>query len=90
MRKNRCSILATSLQNSTTNQPGNKKVADVYGRGFFPFLEPVSLEKGDILDLCLKAELDQGEYEWTWQTRLFDQGSLDDIKINFDQSTFYT
>ena len=29
-----------------SNTPGNKNVADVYGRGFFPFLDPVSIARG--------------------------------------------
>lgn len=70
-----------------SNAPGKKKAANVYGRGFFPFLDPVPLAKGDLIDLELTSQLIEQAYEWNWGTRIFNQADRNDLKASFNQST---
>lgn len=70
-----------------SNGPGVDKIADVYGRGFFPLLEPVSIAQGDTISLTLQADLVGEEYVWRWHTRIQSQGDTGTIKANFRQST---
>ena len=73
-----------------SNAPQNKRVADVYGRGFFPFLEPVPIVAGDTIQLQIQANLTmEGYYRWRWQTTVYSQGNKDLIKAEFDQATEY-
>lgn len=50
-----------------SNSPQSGKVADVYGRGFFPFRKPLPLTTGAILELTIQAILCDGDYDWQWQ-----------------------
>jgi len=63
-----------------SNSPQSGKVANVYGRGFFPFLNPVKLAEGDTINLSLQATLTDEGYCWQWQTQIHNQ---DDPKIIF-------
>lgn len=69
------------------NGPGAEKVAKVYGCGFFPLLEPVSIEKGDKIILRVQADLVDGQYQWRWHTRILSGDNPEAIKANFEQST---
>lgn len=74
---------------SFSNSPYTKKVAEVYGRGFFPFLEPVSVAQGDSITLQIQADLVDEEYEWQWHTRIVAQSKTTALKAEFKQSTTY-
>ena len=70
-----------------TNGPNSKKIADVYGRGFFPLEKPVAVGEGDEIVLDISAELQGGEYTWSWHTRVSSgRGSAKSI-ADFRQST---
>jgi protein arginine N-methyltransferase 1 len=70
-----------------SNGPDVEKIAEVYGRGFFPLLEPISIAEGDTVHLSLHAELLGDEYEWRWYTCVQSQDDPDAIKADFEQST---
>jgi protein arginine N-methyltransferase 1 len=69
------------------NGPGAEKLAEVYGCGFFPLLEPVSIDKGDMINLCVQASLVEDQYQWRWHTRIQSGDKSNVIKENFEQST---
>jgi protein arginine N-methyltransferase 1 len=69
------------------NGPQADKVAEVYGCGFFPLLEPVTLAKGDTITLDIRADLIGGQYIWRWHTRINSGDNSQEIKANFEQST---
>jgi protein arginine N-methyltransferase 1 len=59
-----------------------------YGSAFFPWTEPVDLERDDVISLMLSADLVSEDYVWRWQTRI-ERGSLPgNVIANFAQSTF--
>ena len=62
-----------------SNHPSAPRM--IYGQGFFPFLEPVTVSEGDRIDLQLIAKFVQDDYVWRWDTDFKDQ--------SFKQSTFY-
>ena len=72
-----------------SNGPQVEKIADVYGRGFFPLLEPVAVKKGDRISLAIQAELVGGVYEWHWHTRIQNQSDPRAVKADFKQSTAF-
>ncbi len=72
-----------------SNGPFTKKVAEVYGRGFFPFLKPVAVTKGDSITLQIQANLVDEEYVWQWHTHIHAQSNPTAIKAEFKQSTAY-
>ena len=55
--------------------------------GFFPLLEPVSIDKGDTIDLCVQADLVEDQYMWRWHTSIHSDDNPQAIKVNFEQST---
>ena len=69
------------------NGPGAAKAAEVYGCGFFPLLEPVSITKGDTISLDISATLVDGGYRWQWHTRIHPGDDLHTIKVDFQQAT---
>jgi protein arginine N-methyltransferase 1 len=70
-----------------SNGPDVDRISEVYGRGFFPLMEPVSVQEGDIINLSIHADLDGDEYEWRWHTCILEGNDSDAIKADFDQST---
>jgi protein arginine N-methyltransferase 1 len=76
-----------------SNGPEVSRAANVYGRGFFPLLEPVAVSQGDSITLAIQAELDGEEYIWHWHTLIHSRSeSRSDprkIKANFKQSTSF-
>lgn len=68
------------------NSP-NVAGAKVYGRAFFPFLEPLSVNKGDKITIKLSANLVANEYIWSWQTEKYQKNIKEPLK-KFNQSTF--
>jgi len=77
--------LADGIQ--VSNGPGAEKVAEVYGCGFFPLLEPVTISKGDTIKVDIRADLIESQYTWNWHTRIHSGDNLQAIKANFEQST---
>ena len=69
------------------NGPGAEKVAQVYGCGFFPLLEPVTIVKGDTITLDIRADLIEDHYCWNWHTRILAGDDPQAIKADFAQST---
>ncbi len=67
--------------------PEQAKIAEVYGRGFFPLLEPVSIVEGDTITLTIQANLIDKEYEWRWHTRILSQDDSGLVKADFKQAT---
>lgn len=70
-----------------SNAPQAKKIAEVYGRGFFPFLKPVPLSAGDTLHLTIQANLGDDGYCWQWNTRIYSQANQNVLLADFEQST---
>ena len=70
-----------------SNGPHERRVATVYGRAFFPLLEPVKVAMGDSVALEIQARLKGDEYIWQWQTHFLVSDSGNRIKKHFDQST---
>jgi protein arginine N-methyltransferase 1 len=70
-----------------SNSPYSEKVADVYGRGFFPFLKPVNLSAGDTINLFLQANVSDDGYCWQWHTCVWDQNNPNMMLAEFTQST---
>jgi protein arginine N-methyltransferase 1 len=68
------------------NGPPAKEVAEVYGCGFFPLLEPVPIEKGDTIILNIRADLAEDQYLWQWHTRINSGEDPTAIKADFIQS----
>ena len=66
-----------------SNAPDTDKIASVYGRAFFPLLEPVAIAKGDTIRLTIKAELVDKEYVWRWQTHISGVDGV--VKADFQQ-----
>lgn len=71
---------------SFSNAPHIDKITNVYGRAFFPLLNPVPITKGDTIRLTIEAELAGDEYVWRWQTEI---SSVDGVKANFQQGMDY-
>jgi protein arginine N-methyltransferase 1 len=69
------------------NGPGAEKVAEVYGCGFFPLLEPVTIAKGDTITLDIRADLVNDQYLWRWHTCIHSGDDPQVIKANYEQST---
>jgi hypothetical protein len=61
----------------------------VFGSGFFPFSEPVSIAVGDKVSVEICANLVGEDYIWRWNTFVLSQGQRDHVKADFKQSTFY-
>jgi protein arginine N-methyltransferase 1 len=59
----------------------------VYGHVFLPWLEPVSLQTGDVCSVGLRADLVGNDYVWRWETTIPSGHSRKEIR--FVQSTFY-
>jgi protein arginine N-methyltransferase 1 len=70
-----------------SNAPGAPE--HIYGQGFFPWFEPVTLAAGDTASVVLRADLVDDDYVWGWDTRVLDQGDPGRIKADFKQSTFF-
>jgi protein arginine N-methyltransferase 1 len=74
-------VLAEGVSFSTA--PGHESI---YGQAFFPWIEPVEVAAGDVVDIELCADLVDDDYVWCWNTVIREQGS--DIRASFRQSSF--
>jgi protein arginine N-methyltransferase 1 len=68
-----------------SNAPGAPEL--IYGKAFFPWPEPVSLEAGDAVTMTLRADPVGGDYSLGWDTRI--DGARAASKARFQQSTFF-
>ena len=66
-----------------SSAPGRPSV--IYGQGFFPWPEPVSLNPGDVVATTLRAAVVGSECIWTWNTSISREGKE---VASFRQSTF--
>jgi protein arginine N-methyltransferase 1 len=67
-----------------SNSPGLTE--RIYGRAFFPFLQPVDLESDESVHLRVRADLIKDDYIWTWETRV---GDAQQPRAHFKQSTMF-
>ncbi|MCO5199194.1 MAG: class I SAM-dependent methyltransferase [Anaerolineae bacterium] len=73
-----------------SNSPDSKNTTEVYGRAFFPILEPIPVVAGDRFAFSLQAEFSNGDYVWHWHTRIVAQSDSTTVKADFVQSTAFT
>jgi len=69
-----------------SNAPGQP--SQIYGQAFFPFTHPVSLVTGDEVSVDIRADLTGNDYTWSWHTRIHTSGKSEELKADFNQSTF--
>lgn len=67
-----------------SNAPGAPET--VYGSFFFPWTQPVSLEKGQSVCVTLEAQLVEDDYVWRWSTCIEPLPESSASPIQFDQS----
>jgi PRMT5 arginine-N-methyltransferase/ribosomal protein L11 methyltransferase PrmA len=67
-----------------SNAPGTTET--VYGSYFFPWAQPVPLEKGQRVCVSLEAKLVENDYIWRWSTRIEPLGRSNASPIHFAQS----
>lgn len=70
-----------------SNAPGKPEL--IYGNSFFPWLKPVALAIGDQVTVSLAANLVNGSYIWRWNARVLSQGNPEQVKAEYQQSTFF-
>jgi protein arginine N-methyltransferase 1 len=70
-----------------SNAPGQPEL--IYGQGFFPWVHPVPLAAGDVVDVTLRADLVGVDYVWGWDSRVRVGGAAGPVKGEFRQSTFF-
>ncbi len=72
-----------------SNAPGQPEL--IYGQGFFPWVHPVSLAAGDVVEVTLRADLVGVDYVWSWDSRVRMSDPVGRIKTKaeFRQSTFF-
>jgi Arginine methyltransferase oligomerization subdomain len=69
-----------------SHAPGTPE--SIYGSGFFPWQQPVSLAAGDSIVVDLQARLTSADYLWVWQTRI--ESPSGQVKASFQQATFFS
>ncbi|ETX03094.1 MAG: hypothetical protein ETSY2_34160 [Candidatus Entotheonella gemina] len=60
----------------------------IIGNAFLPWSAPLTLAAGDTIAFTLQGTLD-GDYIWSWTTKVYDQGKPDAVKAQFAQSTVF-
>lgn len=68
-----------------SNAPGEPKL--VYGQTFFPLECVVDLEVGDRIDVEIKANLVEGSYVWSWNSKVW-RGGASEPEAVYRQSSF--
>lgn len=71
-----------------SNAPAQPEL--VYGQGFFPFEDPITLDVGERVAARLMANLIGNEYIWRWDTDVFAATRPPQPRISFRQSTFFS
>jgi len=75
-------VLAEGVELS--NAPGRPR--SIYGQMFFPFHEPVSLARNDVVTITFAAHLVERDYVWQWHTTVRDPAGQ--VRHQFRQSSF--
>ncbi len=70
-----------------SNAPEKEEL--IYGRAFFPFPQPVGVDRGDEISVLIRARLVGNDYIWNWETRVLERENLRRAKAHFRQSTFH-
>lgn len=81
-----CLWFETQLLDGIGFSSGPSSRNTVYGQVFLPWLEPVSVERGQKISVKLQANLVGEEYVWRWETRI-DSEAKSPARC-FQQSTF--
>ncbi|HSO46423.1 MAG TPA: 50S ribosomal protein L11 methyltransferase, partial [Rhizobiaceae bacterium] len=68
-----------------SNAPGRPEA--IYGQAFFPMEKSVAVGQGDRVEARVRADLLDGDYVWSWNTR-FHRAGEPQPHVSFDQSTF--
>jgi protein arginine N-methyltransferase 1 len=68
-----------------SNHPGKPELT--YGNAFFPLSSPVEVQKGNRINLRIRADLVEGDYIFGWNTSIVGDGG--NIKVDYRQSTFF-
>ena len=71
---------------SFSNHPNSPEM--IYGKGLFPFSQPVELMEGDRIKLRLAANMVKDDYVWRWDTDFFARDA-EQPKVSYKQSTFF-
>ncbi|HKW64848.1 MAG TPA: 50S ribosomal protein L11 methyltransferase [Candidatus Acidoferrum sp.] len=67
-----------------SNAPGTPET--VYGSYFFPWTQPVFLERGQTVCVNLEAKLVEDDYVWRWSTRIEPFAGASSLPLHFEQS----
>ena len=67
-----------------SNAPGTPET--VYGSFLFPWMQPVSLEKGQRVGVTLEAKLVENDYVWRWNTHIEQLDEASGLPVYFAQS----
>ena len=70
-----------------SNSPDSPEL--IYGSSFFPWLEPVEIDAGDVIHVAFYADLVGDDYVWRWNTIVQKPGDENLTKADFKQSTFF-
>ena len=79
-----CAWFVATLTVGVGFSTGPEEPERIYGSGFFPLQEPVSVARGDTVTVGLSATLIGGSYLWRWTTRVEDGAG--DVRASFDQT----
>ena len=84
-----CAWFDATLADGITfsNAPGAPDL--IYGKGFFPWPEPVALQAGDAITMALRADPVGGDYSFCWDTRIEGGGAGARRKAEFRQASFF-
>lgn len=63
------------------------KEETTYARPFFPLEQRVDVNSGDIVKVLFTADYEDDEYFWSWRTKIFEQGTKNQLKAEFVQSS---
>jgi type I protein arginine methyltransferase len=55
----------------------------IYGQGFFPLMQPVTVNTGTMITVNFRADLVGDDYIWSWNTHI-------EPDVHFKQSTFFS
>ncbi len=81
-----CLWFETTLFEGIGFSSGPGGVGTIYGQLFLPWLEPVTVEGGQKIQLGLHADPVGQDYIWQWETWI--SASANQPKLHFQQSTF--
>jgi len=68
-----------------SNAPGEPEL--IYGQAFFPLATPVPVTEGDHIEADISAVLSDGQYIWSWKTRIIPAGASSPSS-SFRQTSF--